>query len=93
MLTVASGEETIYQSDTSNSSSTDSSTNRSETITITDAQREQFGLVKQINPPIYKGAIVVCSGANDPTVKLDIVEAISKITGLGADKISVLKMK
>lgn len=93
MLTVASGEEIIYQSDISNSINTDSSTSRYETITITDAQRSQAGLIRQVNPPVYKGAIVVCKGAEDPRVRLAIVEAVSRITGLGADKISVMKMK
>jgi stage III sporulation protein AG len=36
---------------------------------------------------------VVCQGADDPVVKLLIVDAVSKVTGLGADKISVMKMK
>ena len=49
--------------------------------------------VQQVLPESYRGAIVVCQGADSPAVKLAIVEAVSRATGLGADSISVLKMK
>jgi hypothetical protein len=39
------------------------------------------------------GAIVVCQGADSPSVKLAITQAVAKITGLGTDEICVLKMK
>ena len=93
MLTESSGEEIIYQTD-GDSSQTDSSfSNREDTVTITDSQRNEQGLVRQQNPPKYMGAIVVCQGGDKPSVRLAIIDAISKVTGLGADKISVLKMK
>ena len=62
-------------------------------MTVTDGQRNETGLVRQVNPPSYLGAVVVCQGGDDPRVQLDIVNAVSRITGLGADRISVLKMK
>ena len=93
MLTIAAGEETIYQTDEDVTMSEESTVSRYDTIIVTDAQRAQAGLVRQINPVIYQGAIVVCEGAANPTVRLAIVEAVSKATGLGADRISVLKMK
>ena len=43
--------------------------------------------------PVYKGAVVVCEGADHASVKLNIVQAVSSLTGLGSDKITVLKMK
>jgi stage III sporulation protein AG len=39
------------------------------------------------------GAIVLCQGADVPSVRLAIVDAVSKVTGLVANQISVLKMK
>lgn len=93
LLTEAFGEETIYQVDRDTSQSDSSSSLREDTITITDSQRNEQGLVKQQNPPKYMGAVVVCQGGDKPTVRLAIIDAISKLTGLGADKISVLKMK
>lgn len=93
MLTIAAGEETIYQVDEDISTNQDSGTTRWDTVTVTDADRDQTGLIRQVNPPLYQGAIVVCQGADSPAVRLAIVEAVSKATGLGADRISVLKMK
>ena len=85
MLTPAYGQETIYQ--------TDRNGENYDTVTVTDDARNESGLICQINPPIYMGAIIVCQGGNDPSVRLAIVESVAKVTGLGADRISVLKMK
>lgn len=93
MLTQAEGPRTIYQTDQNSSVSENSTNTQTDTVTVTDDQRQQEGLIQQINPPIYLGAIVVCEGADSPAVRLAIVEAVSKVTGLGADRISVLKMK
>ncbi|MBQ8238419.1 MAG: stage III sporulation protein AG [Oscillospiraceae bacterium] len=83
MLTEASGEEIFYQTD---SDGTD-------TVLVTDAERNERGLVRTRQPPTYQGAVVVCSGADSATVRLAVVEAVSNVTGLGSDKITVLKMK
>lgn len=93
MLTSAAGEEVIYQTDQDNTNGETSSHQKSNTVTVTDANRNQSGLIRQINPERYQGAIIVCQGADNPTVCLSIVDAVSKATGLGANKISVLKMK
>lgn len=90
MLTEAAGAQTIYQTDDDQS---DSGTWRSDTVIITDPDRAETGLVRQINPPSYLGAIVVCQGADRPSVRLAVVEAVANVTGLGTDRISVLKMK
>lgn len=89
LLTLEAGEETLYQYDENLS---DSAQNR-DTVTVTDGQRGQTGLVRQVLPATYRGAVVVCQGADDPRIRLAIVEAVSMATGLGADRISVLKMK
>ena len=39
------------------------------------------------------GAVVVCQGADQPAVRLDVTNAVAAYTGLGSDKISVIKMK
>ena len=93
MLTVLEGEETFYQTDADISRNNDSESSKTNTVTITDAQRNETGLIKQVNPAVYRGAIIVCQGGDNPVVQLAIVDATSKITGLGANQISVLKMK
>ena len=93
MLTVSVGETTIYQYDEQISGNLDTPSIRKETVIITDSSRNQSPLITQVLPPTYRGAVIVCQGAENPQVKLAIVEAVGKATGLGADRISVLKMK
>lgn len=86
MLTVKTGEQTVYQTDTP-------ATDRQDTVIITGEDRAQNGLVQQVIPPTYRGAIVLCHGADNANVCLAIKEAVSKVTGLDTSQISVLKMK
>lgn len=89
MLTVSSGEETLYQN---NCSTTENGNEKQDTVIMTDSERNEKGLVRKIIPPEYLGAIIVCQGADDPTVRLNLIEAVSNVTGLRSDKISILKM-
>ncbi|MBO5129704.1 MAG: hypothetical protein J6B95_05100 [Oscillospiraceae bacterium] len=93
MLTESAGEEIVYQTDGDESVSGDSQNYRSDTVIITDSDRSQSGLVRQVNPPGYLGAIIVCQGGDRPSVCLAVVQAVANVTGLGSDRISVLKMK
>lgn len=93
LLTQQQGPETIYQQDEDISNSTDSQSTRRDTIVITDQSRKESGLVRQVNPPVYLGAVVVCQGGDQPQVRLAVVEAVCAATGLTADKVTVLKMK
>ena len=93
ILTVAAGEEVVYQTNDNISNTGDTNSADRDTVKIKDTQRNENGLVKQIIPATYQGAIIVCEGADNLSVRLQIVEAVSKITGLGANRIAVLKMK
>ena len=93
MLSVAQGEQIIYQTNDTLSSDNDTEKEDVDTVLITDSERNQNGLVRQTIPPLYMGAIIVCQGADNPTVKLAITEAVAKVTGLKTNHISVLKMK
>ncbi len=92
MLTLSQGEQTLYQQNESVSGGESENYDR-DTVIITDENRGQSGLIQQVNPPKYQGAIIVCQGADRAGVRLSIIEAVSKVTGLGTDRISVLKMK
>ena len=87
MLTEACGSETIFQID-----SRQNTTNQ-DTVVLTDSSRSQTGLVRQVLPPVYKGAVVVCKGADSASVRLAVVDAVMCATGLSSDCITVLKMK
>ena len=93
LLTVSKGEKTEYQTDEDQSVSETGSDVRKETVIIRDADDNEMALITQIISPEYLGAIVVCEGADDANVKLAVLEAVARATGLRSDKISVLKMK
>ena len=87
LLTEESGRQTLYQTDVQS----DDSRRTEDTVLVEDAARTETGLVRQILEPRYRGAVVLCDGADNSTVKLAIVEAVGCVTGLGADRICVLK--
>lgn len=90
LLTLDSGEETVYQMDRDLDAGGGV---RYQTVTVTDGERNQKGIVQQVIAPKYRGAVVLCQGAEDAKVRLAIVDAVSDATGLTTDRISVLKMK
>lgn len=93
LLSEQEGEQTIYQTDTQTDTDEGSSSNRAETVIVTNADRDESGLVLRRDPPKYQGAVIVCQGADRADVRLAIVEAVQCATGLGANQICVVKMK
>lgn len=93
LLTQSRGERVLYQTDTSQSGNGDSSSHSYDTVLVTDSNKNESGLIVQTESPVYQGAIILSQGANTPAIKLALVDAVSKATGLGANQITVLKMK
>lgn len=93
LLTVRTGGETLYQTDENTDSGETASRNSVSTVIVEDESHRELGLVRRTDPPVYQGAVVLCQGADNPAVKLAMVEAVSCATGLGADQIKVVKMK
>lgn len=93
LLTQAESGETIYQTDDTESTQENGSSLRRETVLVTDGSRQQAGLVRQTQAPVYRGAVVVCQGGDTAPVRLAIVEAVAGVTGLPSNRITVLKMK
>ena len=89
LLTEEAGREHLYQTD----SDVRSDSRTDDTVLVEDASNSETGLIRQTLEPKYRGAVILCQGADSPGVKLAIVEAVRCVTGLGADAISVLKMK
>lgn len=87
LLTEAVGRDTVYQVDTRQNQG------NADTVIVTDQNREETGLVKQILAPVYRGAVIVCQGADRAGVRLAVVDAVKSVTGLSSDCITVLKMK
>lgn len=92
MITESVAQETVYQTDEDRSGSGDSVTGRVETVIVSHNGAEQ-GLIRTVTPPVYLGAVIVCQGGGDPRVQLAVTQAVASVTGIGADRITVLKMK
>ena len=64
-----------------------------ETVLVSKGSGTELPVVVQTIGPTYQGALIVCEGADSAQVQLNMVNAVSSLTGLGADKITVMKMK
>ena len=93
LLALHTGEEYMFQTNENSNSGQDTVSKQIDTVTITDSGHNQSGLVRKTLAPTYRGAVIICEGADDPTVRLAIVEAVANATGLSTNRISVLKMK
>ena len=93
LLTQERGETSVYQLDLQEITDGDRREIRQDTITVTGSDRQQEGLLTQVEAPRYRGAVIVCQGGDNPTVRLSVVEAVSGATGLPSNRITVLKMK
>ena len=58
----------------------------------TGSGTEEAVSVKTIYPE-FQGALVVCQGAGNASVKLEVLKAVSAITGLSSDQISICQRK
>lgn len=93
ILTLQSGSRQVLAQNISSSQGNGSSQDEKEIVTIGQGSGISAPVTLQEIYPLYQGALVVCVGADNPTVKLQMTQAVSALTGLGADKISVCKGK
>ena len=93
MLSLDYGPERFFQADEQKTADGERSERSSETVLYHESSAQRLPIVTKTRSPVYKGAVIVCEGAERPSVRLAIVQAVSRLTGLGSDKISVMKMK
>ncbi|MDE7260908.1 MAG: stage III sporulation protein AG [Oscillospiraceae bacterium] len=91
MLTLQSGSELILAEEGSLRYSGDSRTPDSYERTNQPITDSGGVVVTQEMYPQYRGALVVCDGGGNDSVRLQIISAVSALTGLGADRIAVVK--
>lgn len=88
VLTLRSSGEDVLAQDTSEGSTSD----RETVIVSTGSGTEEAVGVKTIYPE-FQGALVICDGAGNAGVKLEVLQAVSAITGLSSDQISICQRK
>lgn len=93
LLTQKKGEEILYQTDEQRRQTDNALDRDQQTVLVENSERQKTGLIRQINPPVYLGAVIVSEGADSASVRLALVEAVMSATGLPSNCIMVLKMK
>jgi len=91
-LTLENGTSRELQQNTRVKTTTDGSEIEKDAVLISVAS-DEMPIEIASTYPTYRGAVVVCQGADRASVKLDVVRAVSSLTGLGSDRIAVIKMK
>ena len=59
------------------------------TVTLGRGSGSQEVVPLQTVAPQFRGALVVCPGGGEATVRLDLAQAVAALTGLGADRITI----
>ena len=90
MLTVKSGAERIYASDREMSEQNEQRELQEEMVLISIGDGESAVLIGQ-NYPVFQGALLVCEGGDDPLVRLRLTEALTALTGLSSNRVTVCK--
>lgn len=93
LLTLETGMAYEYQTDDRVHTQQEESEVQKETVLVGSGSGKDQPVTVKTTYPTYQGALVLCQGADRAAVRLDIVNAVSDLTGLGSDKISVIKMK
>ena len=63
------------------------------TVILSEGSAYDKAAVTTVDYPRFQGALIVCQGGGNVAVQLRLVEAVAALTGLGSDKITVVKMK
>lgn len=94
MLTVDAGtKHELAQSSSSSRSGADEWQQKNEPLTVGAGSGVQEVVVTNSLYPRYVGALVVCEGGGSAGVRLAVTNAVSALTGLTSDRITVLQGK
>ncbi|MBD5084683.1 MAG: stage III sporulation protein AG [Clostridiales bacterium] len=89
-LTVKSGMEQVPVTDRSTSVTERGNSLEEKTVVINTGSGQEM-MVRVQRYPQFQGAVVVCQGGDRADVRLLLTQAVSALTGLGADRITVCK--
>ena len=93
MLTLETGERVEYQTDVQASSDGAQSSESRKTVILSEGSSYDKAAVAATTYPRFQGALIVCEGADSAAVRLRLLEAVSAVTGLSTDRITVVKMR
>ena len=97
ILTLCSSEQTHYlydtdiRTDTGEVGTTMEETQK--TVILSSGSSYDEAMVTRRDYPLFQGALIVCRGGGEAEVKLKLTQAVSALTNLSSDKITILEMK
>lgn len=95
-LTARSSRASVYafnEDETVSDNGSGRSADRRTTLVSFGASGIQQPVTVRVDEPEYRGALVVCQGADSALVRLEVTKAVSSLTGITSDNIVVSKMK
>lgn len=97
LLTLKIGPATAYQSDRSRSErregTEESLTEEEKTVILSRGSAYDEPAIVSTAYPVFQGALIVAEGGGEPDVRLRLSAAVAALLDLGADQITVVKMK
>lgn len=93
MLSLEQSGEAVYAVNTRQTTGMDSSQSYESDLTIlSDGSYGEKPVTVKNLLPTFRGAVVLCDGADNAQVRLAVTQAVSTVCGIGTDKVTVLKM-
>jgi len=102
VLTLRSGTETVFQTDNAkrvsqqreDGETTDYNTDTTEsTLVLARGGGVQEPAVVMQRPPEFMGALIIADGGNEQVIALQIINAVTALTGIPSDRIAVVAMQ
>ena len=97
LLTLKTGPVSAYQTDRSRSErgegESQSLSEEEKTVILSRGSAYDEPAVVSTAYPVFQGALIVAEGGADPAVRLQLSAAVAALLDLGADQITVVKMK
>ena len=91
MLSLEQTEEAVYAVNTRQTSGSDSRSLESDVSVVSNGSCGETPVTVKNLLPTFRGAVVLCDGADDAAVRLAVTQAVGTVCGIGSDKITVLK--
>ena len=89
-LTLKSGMEQVPVTDRTTASGERENRTEEKTVVVGTGS-DQEAVVRLRRYPVFQGALVVCEGADQAEVRLAMTQAVSALTGLGTDRVTICK--
>ena len=84
---------TTTEGDSSGGTRNTVETENQKEVVFTEKSGVKDPVIQKTLMPIIEGAIITAEGANNASVKTDIISAVQAVTGLSIDRIQVFEMK